>query len=144
MSSNRQTAPLNRRVYNAFCFVALMIVALDGCGLAQGTAMGEPDDTKPVEITGCMTARTKSGGFILSGVFGRPVTVIGPNYLQTGLGHQVTLTGSWQSSGIAPKDRKVEETRMFIASSVKITARQCAVPPSSPPASTDADKHPGK
>ena len=144
MSLNRQTAPLNRRVYNAFWCAVLMIVALAGCSLAQGTAMREPDDTKPVEITGCMTARTKSGGFILSGVFGRPVTVIGPNYLQTGLGHQVTLTGSWQSNGIAPKDKKVEETRMFVASAVKITARQCAVPPSTPSTSTDPDKHSGK
>lgn len=106
------------------------------CALAQ-TGMRAPDDTKPVQISGCMTARTRSGGFVLSGVFGPPVTVVGPNYLQTGLGHQVTLTGTWQTNGIAPDSKKVAETKMFIASEIKVTARQCATPPSgdaTPPA----------
>ncbi len=110
----------------------LMGLAFSGCAWAQ-VGMNEPDDTKPVQITGCMTARTKSGGFILSGVFGRPVTVLGPNYLQTGLGHQVTLTGTWQTKGIAPDDAKVSDTRMFVATAVKVTARQCASPPSGKP-----------
>lgn len=106
--------------------------------------MSEPDDTKPMQITGCMTARTRNGGFVLSGVFGRPVTVVGPNFLQIGLGHQVTLTGTWQSNGIAPKSEKVEKTAFFVASSVKVTARVCASPPN-PPASSSAlsGKHSG-
>ncbi len=96
------------------------------------TVMNEPDDTKPVQITGCMTARTKSGGYILSGVFGRPVSVIGPNYLQVGMGHQVTLTGTWETNGIAPNSDKVDNTRLFVATAVKVTAKQCATPPSAP------------
>ena len=132
----------NRRVLQAL-YIALTSLAFCVWLSAQGTTMSEPDPSKQVEITGCMTARTKGGGFVLSGVFGRPVTVVGPNYLQTGLGHQVTLTGNWQSSGIAPKDPKVDETRMFVASSVKITARQCAVPPSDPtPNPSQPGKHP--
>lgn len=108
------------------------LLLVSGCAGAQGTAMNAPEETKPVQITGCMTARTKSGGFILSGVFGRPVTVIGPNYLQVGMGHQVTMTGTWQTNGIAPKTDKAEGTRMFVATSVKVTAKQCAAPPSAP------------
>lgn len=102
---------------------------------AQASAqavMNEPDDTKPVQITGCMTARTKSGGFILSGVFGRPVSVIGPNYLQVGMGHQVTLTGTWETNGVAPNSDRVDNTRLFVATAVKVTAKQCATPPSAP------------
>ena len=108
----------------------------------QGTVMKEPDDTKPVRVTGCMTARTKNGGFILSGVFGRPVMVIGPNYLQVGLGHQVTLTGSWQTGGVAPDSGKVDPARMFVATSVKVTAKQCASPPAgvASPNATDSNK----
>jgi hypothetical protein len=107
-----------------------------GAGLAPAASpqavMNEPDDTKPIQIAGCMTARTKSGGFILSGVFGRPVTVIGPNYLQVGMGHQVTLTGAWETNGIAPNSEKVDNTRLFVATAVKVTAKQCATPPSAP------------
>ena len=110
---------------------------------AAQTGMSAPDDTKPVQVTGCMTARTRSGGFILSGVFGPPITVIGPNYLQSGLGHEVTLTGTWQVNGIAPKTDKVE-SRLFVASSVKVTARQCASPPSGPePPSAQPGKRSG-
>jgi hypothetical protein len=96
------------------------------------TVMNEPDDTQPVQITGCMTARTKSGGYILSGVFGRPVSVIGPNYLQVGMGHQVTLTGTWETNGITPNSDKVDNTRLFVATAVKVTAKQCATSPSAP------------
>src|ERR1017187_557058 len=106
--------------------------------------MNEPDDTKPVQITGCMTARTKSGGFILSGVFGRPVSVVGPNYLQVGMGHQVTLTGTWETNGIAPHSDKVDNTRLFVATAVKVTAKQCASPPSatgSAPADNSKQQH---
>lgn len=110
---------------------ALLLAA--SAGLLAQTGMKEPDDTKPVQITGCMTARTKSGGYILSGVFGRPVTVIGPNYLQVGMGHQVTLTGTWQTNGIAPEGANPSESRMFVASAVKVTAKQCATPPSGKP-----------
>jgi hypothetical protein len=113
-----------------------------GCACAQ-TGMSEPDDTKPVQITGCMTARTKTGAFVLSGVFGRPVTVIGPNYLQMGMGHQVTLTGTWQTNGIS-SDRKGGTDKMFVATAVKVTARQCASPPSAPSTSeSKSGKVPG-
>ena len=108
------------------------ILLLTAACLAQGTSMKEPDDTKPVQITGCLSARTKSGAFILSSVFARPVTVVGPNYLQTGMGHQVTLTGTWQSNGVAPESEAAKPSRMFVATEVKITARQCASPPSAP------------
>ena len=109
-----------------------------GCTLpaVAQVGMAAPDDTKPTQISGCMTARTKSGGYILSGVFGRPVTVIGPNYLQVGLGHQVTLQGTWQTNGIAPDGEKASGTKMFVANSVKVTAKQC----SSPPSATDSGK----
>jgi hypothetical protein len=103
--------------------------------------MNEPDNTKPVQLTGCMTARTKSGAFILSGVFGRPVTVIGPNYLQVGMGHQVTLTGTWETNGVTPNSGKVDSTKMFVATAVKVTAKQCAAPPSAPASSAEK---PGK
>lgn len=109
----------------------LLGMTFSALAVAQ-VGMNEPDDTKPVQITGCMTAKTKTGGFILSGVFGRPVTVIGPNYLQMGMGHQVTLTGTWQANGIAPNSSKVEDTRMFVATALKVTAKQCASPPSAP------------
>lgn len=110
------------------------VAAFSCCAMVGAqTAMNEPDDVKPVQISGCMTARTRSGGFILSGVFGRPVTVLGPNYLQTGMGHEVTLTGTWQANGTsALKDGKVDNSRMFIATGLKINARQCASPPSAP------------
>jgi hypothetical protein len=117
-------------------------LAFSGCAWAQ-TGLSEPDDTKPVQITGCMTARTKAGAFVLSGVFGRPVTVIGPNYLQTGMGHQVTLTGTWQTNGIS-SNRKGGDEKMFVASAVKVTARQCAAPPSAPATSdSKSGKAPG-
>ncbi len=118
----------------------LLGMCFSGCAWAQ-VGMSAPDDTKPVQITGCMTARTKSGEFILSGVFGRPVAVIGPNYLQMGLGHQVTLTGTWQTNGIAPENDKPNQSKMFVASAVKVTARQCASPPAgteNPPAKSDS------
>ena len=116
---------------------------LAGSAFAQGVIMSEPDDPKPVQITGCMTARTKSGDFILSGVFGRPVTVFGPYFLKTGLGHQVTLTGTWQSNGTSTlKTDQLDESRLFMATAVKITAKQCASPPSAPPADKP-DKNPG-
>jgi hypothetical protein len=112
-------------------FCALIGLLLAGVAAAQ-TGMNEPDDTKPVHVTGCMSARTQSGGFILSGVFGPPITVVGPNYLQAGLGHEVTLTGTWQTNGISTKNNRPDTMKMFIATAVKITARQCASPPSAP------------
>ena len=113
------------------CVAAVLLGGISAnCAWAQ-VGMSEPDDTKPVQVTGCMTARTKTGGFILSGVFGRPVTVIGPNYLQLGLGHQVTLTGTWETNGIAPKGENVDAPKMFVATAVKVTAKQCSAPPSS-------------
>ena len=113
-------------------WVAGLLLAASA-GMVAQTGMNEPDDTKPVQITGCMTARTKGGGYVLSGVFGRPVTVIGPNYLQMGMGHQVTLTGTWQTNGIAPDNAKPSDNRMFVATAVKVTAKQCASPPSAKP-----------
>jgi hypothetical protein len=109
---------------------------LGGSALGQGVLLNKPDDDpKPVQITGCMTAKTKLGAFVLSGVFGRPVTVIGPVYLQMGLGHQVTLTGTWQGNGTSSLNAdKLDETRMFVATVVKVTAKQCASPPSAPAA----------
>ena len=103
---------------------------------AQTTQMKQPDDTKPVAITGCLSARTQSGGYILSSVFARPVTVVGPNYLQTGMGHQVTLKGTWQTNGIAPESGNAPLPRMFVATEVKVDARQCAAPPAGDAATT--------
>ncbi len=110
--------------------ILAVLLGVSTAALAQGTTMAAPDDTKPQQITGCMSAKTRTGGFVLSGVFGKPVTVIGPNYLQVGLGHQVTLTGTWQTNGIAPDTDKVSETKMFVATAVKVMAKQCASPPS--------------
>ena len=133
-----------RRTLREACSLTFLLAMITAPMVAQGTAMSEPDDTKPVQITGCMTARTRSGGFVLSGVFGRPVTVVGPNFLQAGLGHEVTLTGTWQANGVAPKNEKVEQTAFFVATTVKVTARQCASPPNPPASSsTSSGKHPG-
>lgn len=122
-----------RMVQRSSCVLAIYAsLVMCGAGFAQ-TGMSEPDATKPVQITGCMTARTKTGAFVLSGVFGRPVTVIGPNYLQMGMGHQVTLTGIWQTDGMAPSSKSSEKKdKMFVATAVKVTSRQCASPPSVP------------
>jgi hypothetical protein len=119
---------------SAFVSLRLSSVALLLCATAaaQGTEMKTPDDTKPLQITGCLTARTKNGGYILSRVFARPVTVVGSNYLQMGMGHQVTLTGTWQAQGIAPNSDAEKQSRMFVATQVKVTAKQCATPPSAP------------
>ena len=124
--------PASENVQMRWQWVAGLLLTASA-GLCAQVGMSEPDDTKPVQITGCMTARTKNGGYILSGVFGRPVMVIGPNYLQMGLGHQVTLTGTWQTNGIAPDNAKASENRMFVATAVKVTAKQCASPPSGKP-----------
>lgn len=121
------------RHLSGFAKLLLCAALLGGSALAQGVLLNQPDDPKPVQITGCMTARTKMGAYVLSGVFGRPVSVIGPAYLQVGLGHQVTLTGTWQSNGTAIlKSDKLDDTRLFVATAVKVTAKQCATPPSGP------------
>jgi hypothetical protein len=117
----------------------LLVPTAAGIAAPAQAVINEPDESKPIQISGCMTARTKSGGFILSSVFGRPVNVIGPNYLQVGLGHQVTLTGNWQNNGIAPNSDKVESTRMFVATAVKVTGKQCATPPAGDPNAKPAD-----
>lgn len=125
----------------AACFL-FGISILGASALAQGVLLDKPDDDpKPVKITGCMTAKTKLGAFVLSGVFGRPVTVIGPVYLQMGMGHQVTLTGTWQGNGTSTiQADKLDDTRMFVATAVKVTAKQCASPPSAPVAPEKAGK----
>ncbi len=132
MLSIRRIPAQYRRMLRNSLLIALALCPVAATAVAQGTQMKERDDTKPVSIGGCLTARTKSGGYILSTVFSPPVTVVGPNYLAAGMGHHVVLKGTWQSSGTTAKSNQ----KLFVATEVKVDARQCAAPPST--SNTDA------
>ncbi|WP_148210241.1 hypothetical protein [Candidatus Korobacter versatilis] len=113
-----------------------LLTALAVCPMLSSvfaqTVQAKPDDDKQVSIGGCLTARTKNGGYVLSNIFSPPITVVGPSYLATGMGHHVMLKGTWQSSGIAPEKNSDSLPKLFIASEVKVDSRQCAAPPLPP------------
>jgi len=121
-----------RRTLRNTLLLALAVCPIAMNAAAQGTQMKVPDDTKQVSIGGCLSARTKGGGYILSSVFSPPITVVGPSYLAAGMGHHVTLKGTWQSNGVAPEKNSEALPKLFVASEVKVDAHQCAAPPSTP------------